>query len=286
VSGQPRDCWAEWLAERRFGGDAEVKERFLAELRQTRDKVLDNAVLAPGETLLDVGCGEGLIAFGALDRGAGEAVFTDVSEDLLEECRASAQNLGVLERCRFVRASADELAGVEDASVDVLTTRSVLIYVQRKEKAFAEFFRVLGAGGRMSLFEPINRLNRFRRAFDTSDVQALDDRIQAVFDELQPRDSDPMLNFDDRDLVDLAEGAGFTQVHLELQIEVKPPDPISWEAYSNIAFNPKIPTIAEVMQEVLSSDERTLYEAHVRPFVEGGRGSRRMASAYLRAVKS
>jgi arsenite methyltransferase len=281
-----RDCWAEWLAERRFGGDAEVKERFLVELRQTRDKVLDNAALASGETLLDVGCGEGLIAFGALDRGAGEAVFTDVSEDLLEECRASAQKLGVLERCRFVRASADELAGVEDASVDVLTTRSVLIYVRRKEEAFAEFFRALRPGGRMSLFEPINRLNRFRRAFDTSVVQALDDRIQAVFDELQPRDSDPMLNFDDRDLVDLSEGAGFTEVHLELQIEVKPPDPISWEAYSNIAFNPKIPTIAEVMQEVLSSDERALYESHVRPFVEAGRGSRRMASAYLRAVKS
>src|SRR5688572_29905989 len=85
VSRKTRDCWAKWLAERRFGGDGEVRERFLAELRRTRDKVLDNSRLAAGETLLDVGCGDGLIAFGALEREAGEVVFSDVSEDLLAE---------------------------------------------------------------------------------------------------------------------------------------------------------------------------------------------------------
>jgi ubiquinone/menaquinone biosynthesis C-methylase UbiE len=286
VSAPVRDCWAEWLAHRRFGGDADVKEKFLEELRRTRDRVLDKARLALDETLLDVGCGDGLIGFGALERGAREVVFSDVSDDLLEACRSRAAKLGVLDRCRFVRASADDLAQIEDASVDVVTTRSVLIYVERKREAFAEFFRVLRDGGRVSLFEPINRLNRFLRAFDTAEVQELEDRIRAVYDELQPQDSDPMLNFDDRDLVDLAEAAGFGEVHLELRVEVKPPDPIPWEAYSNMAFNPKIPTIAEAMEQVLTADERALYEAHMRPLVEQGRGSRRMAAAYLWALKT
>jgi arsenite methyltransferase len=286
VSGQARDCWAEWLSHRRFGGDAEVKARFLEELRRTRDKVLDNAKLAPGETLLDVGCGEGLIGFGALERGAREVIFSDVSEDLLEACRSLARDFGVLERCRFVRAFADDLAKIEDASVDVVTTRSVLIYVDRKREAFAEFFRVLRDGGRVSLFEPINRLNRFLRAFDAADVQELEDRIRAVFDDLQPRDSDPMMNFDERDLVDLAEAAGFGEIRLELQVEVKPPEPIRWEAYSNLAFNPKIPTLAEVMEQALTAEERARYEGHLRPLVERGRGSRRMASAYLWALKT
>jgi arsenite methyltransferase len=286
VSAPARDCWAEWLAHRRFGGDAEVKEKSLEELRRTRDKVLDNAKLAPGEMLLDVGCGEGLIGFGALERGAREVVFSDVSEDLLEACRSLARELGVLERCRFVQASADDLAPIDDASVDVVTTRSVLIYVDDKREAFAEFFRVLREGGRVSLFEPINRLNRFLRAFDAAEVQELEDRIRAVFEDLQPRDSDPMMNFDERDLVDLAESAGFGEIYLELQVEVKPPEPIRWEAYANLAFNPKIPTIAEAMEQVLTPEERSLYEAHMRPLVEEGRGSRRMASAYLRAVKT
>jgi arsenite methyltransferase len=286
MGGRPRDCWAEWLAERRFGGDPKVRERFLAELQKTRDKVLDNAQLAPGETLLDVGCGDGLIAFGALERGAGKVVFSDVSDDLLDECRALAEELGALDRVRFVRAPADDLAPIEDAAVDVVTTRSVLIYVERKRDAFGEFHRVLRPGGRISLFEPINRLNRFGRAYDASDVQELDDRIRVVFDELQPRDSDPMLNFDERDLVDLAEEVGFAEVELELRVEVKPPEPMRWEAYSNMAFNPNIPTIAEVMEQVLTQEERARYEAHLRPLVEAGRGSRRMASAFLWAGKT
>ena len=43
--------------------------------------------------------------------------------------------------------------------MDIVTTRSVLIYVEDKRRAFEEFFRVLKPGGRISLFEPINRFN-------------------------------------------------------------------------------------------------------------------------------
>jgi len=38
----------------------------------------------------------------------------------------------------------------------VVTTRSVLIFVQHKHAAFREFHRVLRPGGRVSIFEPIN----------------------------------------------------------------------------------------------------------------------------------
>jgi hypothetical protein len=62
VSAPPRDRWAEWLLERRFGGDEAVAERSLEKLRGTRDHVLGRALAGATETLLDVGCGDGLIA--------------------------------------------------------------------------------------------------------------------------------------------------------------------------------------------------------------------------------
>src|SRR3954471_22611846 len=129
----------------------------LDNLAGVRDRVLDGAGLREGETLLDVGCGEGLIGFGALERGAGHVVFSDISGDLLDFCREAAEAAGVADRCSFVKAGAEELAGVDDASVDVVTTRSVLIYVRDKARAFGEFARVLRSGGRASMFEPINR---------------------------------------------------------------------------------------------------------------------------------
>lgn len=287
-----RDCWAEWLAERRFGGDAEVRDRFLAELARTRDKVLDGARIEPGETVLDVGCGDGLIAFGALERGAGEVVFSDVSEDLLAECRAMAEKLGVLERCRFVRASADDLAAVEGDSVDVVTTRSVLIYVSRKGAALAQFFRVLRHGGRISLFEPINRFGyeQARRddrycGFDAAPVAAEAAKLRAVYAAIQPPDSDPMLDFDERDLLQLAEEAGFHPIELELQAEIKPSDPRPFETFLRQSGNPTIPTLAEAMEQALTPEERARFTAHLRPLVEQGRGEWRMATALLRATK-
>ena len=127
-----------------------------------RDKVLDSAGLASGQTVLDVGCGNGLIAFGALERGA-NVVFADISRALLEDCRQLAADAGIANRCRFVESTATELDEIEDDSIDVVTTRSVLIYVKDKQRAFAEFHRVLRPGGRISLFKPINRFGMEQR---------------------------------------------------------------------------------------------------------------------------
>jgi arsenite methyltransferase len=284
-----RDRWAEWLSVRRFGGDPETRQRFLASLAATRDKVLDRAELREGETLLDVGCGEGLIAFGALERGAGTVVFSDVSTDLLDFCREAAGELGVLDRCRFVQASADDLHTVEDGSVDVVTTRSVLIYVSRKREAFHEFARLLRPGGRISLFEPINRFAQ--RDTDTCagyDLGPLGDvgrKLRAVYETRQPPDLDPMLDFDERDLVRLAEEAGFFPIQLALEAEIKQTEPRAWNGFLNSSGNPNIPTLAEAMERVLTPVEQERLVAHLRPQVEQGLGEWRMASAYLAATR-
>lgn len=44
---------------------------------------------------------------------------------------------------------------LKDNSVDVVTVRSVLIYVQEKQNAFREFHRVLKPEGRLSIFQAL-----------------------------------------------------------------------------------------------------------------------------------
>jgi arsenite methyltransferase len=284
-----RDIWAEWLAEHRHGGDPEVRRTMLEKLGGFRDKVLDRANFSAGERLLDVGCGEGLIGFGALERGASHVVFSDISDDLLAFCRETADALGISDHCSLVKASAENLAGVADASVDVVCTRSVLIYVADKERAFREFFRVLAPGGRVSLYEPINRFGMCERGagfwgYPSDGLHELAERVEGVFSAIQPP-SDPMLDFDERDLVAFAEDAGFFPIDLELQVEVRATEPRPWPSFANSSGNPKIPTIAEAMDQALTPEERERFADHLRPLVEEGRGVWRMAHAFLTAVK-
>ena len=152
------DKWAAWLLHRRDGDDAEQRRMALEFLLPLRQRVLDNARIVPGEIVLDVGSGDGLIAFGALDRVGmeGHVIVSDVSDDLVSHTRSLATEQGVEGRMSFVRAAAEDLSAVADASVDVVTTRSVLIYVDDKAAAFRAFHRVLKPGGRLSIFEPIN----------------------------------------------------------------------------------------------------------------------------------
>ncbi len=286
-----RDRWAEWLAERRFGGDPEVRKHDLARLAEVRDRVLDRAALREGEALLDVGCGEGLIGFGALERGAGTVIFSDVSDDLLEFCREAAAELDVLDRCRFVEASADNLLPIENASVDVVTSRSVLIYVKEKAAAFGEFARVLRTGGRFSVHEPINRFGAEKRkeaGFGGYSVEGLEEiaaKLRAVFIAIQPPDTDPMLDFDERALLQLAEEAGFFPLSLTLYLQIEALRPRDWNGFLNTAWNPNIPTVREAMEQALTVEERERLSARLRPLVEGGGGELRMAFAELVGTK-
>lgn len=288
---ESRDRWHRWLLDVRHGGDGEFREQMLANsLHPVRDRVLEGAELRPDDTLLDVGCGDGLIAFGALDRlgAGGRVVFSDVSQDLLDHCRAAAEASGQLHRCEFVRAAADRLDGIADGSVDVVTTRSVLIYVKDKAAAFSEFRRVLRPGGRISLFEPINTLMRAGEqetfmGYDIRPIAPVMAKVMAAYRTYQP-DLDPMTDFDDRDLVRLAEEAGFAVVELELRVTVKKSrPPASFERLLRMSGNPLVPPLADVLDQALTEPERAEVTAHLRPLVETGVGQDRMAVAYLKA---
>ena len=49
------------------------------------------------------------------------------------------------------------------------------------------------------------------------------EKVKALYLLLQPPNTDPMLDFDERDLIAFAEKAGSKEIHLELQVDVKPP---------------------------------------------------------------
>ncbi|MEH1017859.1 class I SAM-dependent methyltransferase [Micromonospora sp. CPCC 206060] len=287
------DRWAQWLLTRRDGDSAALRARYTPDLAWLRDGVLDRADLAPEDVLLDVGCGTGLIGFGALDRLGpdGRVIFSDVSQDLLDHCRRTADGD---ERCSFLPAAAEDLAGVADASVDVVTTRSALMYSDRKATAFAEFFRVLRPGGRLSIFEPINRFTLQHRPddlFGLSGGSPVDDllaRVRDVYRGATEAAERPMVDFDERDLLAWAVAVGFETVELDYRAQIEvPAEPIGdWEVLKRVAPNPLVPTYGEAIAAALADEERERLDAYMTTLAAAGTSTRRtMAVAFLRALR-
>ncbi|MGI8649381.1 MAG: class I SAM-dependent methyltransferase [Rubrobacter sp.] len=226
--------------------------------------------------------------------GGGAVVFADISRNLLDHSRNLAKEMGMLERCRFVEAPANDLPAFKDESVDAVTTRSVLIYVKEKRRAFQKFHRVLKPGGRLSIFEPINNFrdsldpDRFL-GYNTNMVADLASKLTALYRRIQPPKTDPMLDFDERDLFEYAERAGFNEVRLTFEANIETGtslgEPPRWEQLVKRSGNPNIPTLEEAMPEALTPDERERFAAHLKPLVEANRARRAEAGAYLRAVK-
>ncbi len=291
------DQWSRWLLDTRFGGDRSRRDTAMDYLLPIRDRVLDEADLLPGETLLDVGTGDGLVAFGALERWPDcRIIFSDISQTLVDHVRALAAEipaaLSVAERTDFVRAAADDLAQIATASVDAVTMRSVLIYVQDKQTAFHEFARVLKPGGRLSLFEPINSFNYPEAAnrfsgFDVSEVIDEAERVKQIFRVRGDIEDDPMLNFDEDDLVCMAEAAGFVEVATDLQIDVDTSSGIvSFETWLRSAPNPTAPPMQVAVEQALDPAEAADFIDHLRrQAVAGEREMRRFAVCFLAGIR-
>jgi SAM-dependent methyltransferase len=292
------DKWSKWLVETRFGGDEKFAGQSLKGLRRLRDTLFEKASLKPGHVLLDVGAGDGFVAFGALEKvgPTGRVILVDISKPLLTRARDAADQLGVAGQCEFIEANAEDLSAIQTDSVDVVTTRSVLIFVQDKLRALREFYRVIRPGGRTALFETVNRRHELQRKSETltlfgvfptelvTPVEDLSARLSAAFEAIP---LETMTSAGYVEYLHLCEDAGFAATHLELHVGSGSGAPnMKFETYLNLPFNPLWPTIAEQMDKIFTSNERQRLIEYVRPLYESGRYSNRGASVFIWAFKA
>jgi hypothetical protein len=100
----------------------------------------------------------------------------------------------------------------------------------------------------------------------------------------EPDEDDPMMNFGERDLYDLALSAGFDEVRMTLVVERKPGSWVrDWDSLLKTAPNPNAHTVGEIIEGALTREEASRFESHMKPVVDQGRGVMESAFAYLRA---
>jgi SAM-dependent methyltransferase len=121
------------------------------DMRRRRSLVREALAAAPGERILDVGCGPGFYVRELLDEvGSGGAIVgVDASPDMLALARARCAGH---ENAAFLEGSAAALP-VEDGQFDALLCVQVMEYVADPGAALAEMHRVLRPGGRLLVWD-------------------------------------------------------------------------------------------------------------------------------------
>jgi arsenite methyltransferase len=107
--------------------------------------------LAPGEEVLDIGCGAGTdtLVAAQMVAPAGQVAGIDMTPEMLSRARAAAAEMGAT-NVDFVEGEVEQLPFAAER-FDVAISNGVIDLIPDKDAVFSEIFRVLRPGGRLQV---------------------------------------------------------------------------------------------------------------------------------------
>lgn len=147
-SGLPDEAFEDWLTDRvaRRPRGSRAREVYGADDVHdfARRAILGALALRPGDRLLDIGCGGGLLLRDALATGAG-AIGIDHSEEMVELARERAPGADV------VLGRAEHLP-FADESFTAVAMAVMFFFVTEPDRVLRECHRVLCRDGRLAVY--------------------------------------------------------------------------------------------------------------------------------------
>ena len=242
-----------------FGGSAaENYERYFVPAigaPVARD-LIEVAALRPGERVLDVACGTGVVTRMASERvgDEGRVAGSDINPGMLAVAKASAPP----GRPITWYETAAEAMPLADGAFDVVLCQMGLQFFSNKATALREMARVLVPGGRLALNVPGPTPELFS---SMADALARHVSAQAA--------SFVHLVFslhDVGELRSLLDGAGFRDVDVQAAprtLRLPPPEEFLWQYVRSTPLSDPVGRIDEPRRQALEADVRERWRPHV-----------------------
>jgi arsenite methyltransferase len=243
-----------------FGGAAarKLEAAYLTpDVAEQRRATLQALALRPGERVLDVGSGPGLLAaeMAQVVGLAGHVIGIDVSDAMLALGQRRCANIGGTGRLSFVKADATALP-FRDAAFDAAVSIQVYEYVANLPHALAELYRVLRPGGRALVLDT---------DWDSIVWHADDpERMGRLLDAWRARFADPHLP---RTLGHQLRAAGFQVSHPEALVLLNP----EYDANTYSVANGEIMADYAVNRGSLTRDQADAWTQDLRQLGRDGR---------------
>lgn len=215
------------MSNRYFGGlgssPPESYERYFVPSigEPVAEDLLRAAALGPGERVLDVGCGTGIVTRLAAEAVGPEGSVTglDVEPGMLAVARSVTGD----PRIEWIEADAESIPH-PDGSFDVVLSQMSLQFVEDPSKALREMRRVLAPGGRLVLNVP-GPTSPFFEPFSRALAEHVDPRAAGFVERV-------FSLHDVEELTALIEGAGFRDVRVDAatkELSLPPPADFLWQ---------------------------------------------------------
>ncbi len=281
--------WTQWLKQNRFAGQTpEMIEQTTRWLEAVRDVILVYADILPHETIIDLGCGTGLLAFKALEMQdcKGKVIFSDKFQDCLDDCKKILDESGVTGGYEMLLSPCEHIA-LPESSVHKALMRSVLVHIVNKQPAISEIYRILKPGGKFCAFEPVIRSNtRYWQILDPMFIEKYED-FKRVENEIMENPMDSLCNFDQDTLRMNLEIAGFSIPEVKVQ-EVASRYIVQSGMVSEWFNNPPSPGQPSTKERYLKYfDEETVnkYMSDVQNYLTGREISLKTNAVFINATK-
>ncbi len=166
------------------------------------------AKMKPGDTVVDLGSGAGNDAFVARQvvGESGKVIGLDMTEAMIQKSTLNAIKLNY-DNVDFVLGDIEEMP-LDDSIADVVVSNCVLNLVPNKEKAFAETYRILKAGGHFSI----------------SDVVVSGNLPEQIKEDAEMYAGCVAGAIDKEEYLDIVRSAGFENITVQKMKEIQLPD--------------------------------------------------------------